>query len=563
MSVDKIVDYVVKTPHNTNPNVIRSLVKGTVDENTLALAKAYSDSKGGYIGPGKFVLESSVVNHGDESEPKLLPFVELIPGEKYIVTVSAGKDSVSFECEAKEVRETGTRAVYLGNMVWAGLDDTGELFGVIAMKMGDETGTALFWYRQTDVTIRVEQAETVVPIYPKYLPKGGFGYTTEGDINLIEEQTVTAGTTDDEGRLWIWLSKEIGFEDWWVPELELGKEYTVTVNGKVYKSVAKELKDGYYYLGDVREYDYLGLNLLESDIVEANVEHTGEPWCVIWQLGIDSAFLMFDGTTDVTLSITYRGEVAVPIDSKFLPENVGMTTLTFADIFDEDADGLSQTMAKMFAGGTKFYPHVFTRSVFWDELKPGKPVCVVSDDSMMRYQLVDTAPRIVFDKYNKAAQLVISFDVVYGETLESMTTYSMRITLLRTDSVADMMYVEIAQGSSTQTAINLNEYGLDITELLFSGGGTAKFTGNNLAEMWETINRESNFVFTYTFAGATISFPPISRVSSDGKVGNVSAKFMAQYESMVMDVSIMLGAHIGDEGYNDGVNVTAMVNFMD
>ena len=77
------------------------------------------------------------------------------------------------------------------------------------------------------------------------------GYVITGDVAFIKEQV--AKNLDDGG--W-YLSEMVSPDDYWIPELVVGREYTVTVNGKVYKSVAKRLGNYHVYIGDVRERDY-------------------------------------------------------------------------------------------------------------------------------------------------------------------------------------------------------------------------------------------------------------------------------------------------------------------
>jgi hypothetical protein len=51
MSLNKFIEYIKKTPANTNPAVVNSMLEGEMNS-TLAAAKAYTDSKGGYTIPG-------------------------------------------------------------------------------------------------------------------------------------------------------------------------------------------------------------------------------------------------------------------------------------------------------------------------------------------------------------------------------------------------------------------------------------------------------------------------------------------------------------------------------
>ena len=118
--------------------------------------------------------------------------------------------------------------------------------------------------------------------------------------------------------------------------------------------------------------------------------------------------------------------------------------LSFHEIFFESADGLSQTLAKLYAGGTKFYQHVLCNN-FWDEVNyfSGEPVSVITDESMMGYKLVDTAPKLVFDDNYRLAQIIMSFDVVFSSDMVNYAQISMGITILRTFDIADMMFVEV------------------------------------------------------------------------------------------------------------------------
>ena len=186
MSKNKIVEYVMNTPGNTNRAILSQMVdletEGALeiakqmDAETLAMAKAYSDKKGGYTEPGKVltydgnkegkevfvdqfvkvsgiaenanaVVHISVLNHGEVEEL-----------EKGALSVIAQSDTVKMICKAGEDNPLLVLVSAETNL--------GEMDGVTLVL---PIGTYIVDYGDTYVT-RIEFAETIVPINPEHLP---------------------------------------------------------------------------------------------------------------------------------------------------------------------------------------------------------------------------------------------------------------------------------------------------------------------------------------------------------------------------------------------------------
>jgi hypothetical protein len=138
------------------------------DEKTLAEAKAYSDSKGGYTEPGKEILSFEDGQH-------IIPATadRFVVGEKYIVHLEHGE----FEAVCKLYDADGIIGKWLGNMaisdigVDTGLfEDTGEDYCVYYLAYPGVDPLYAYFDRVPSAFCRVSTAETVVPIKPEYLP---------------------------------------------------------------------------------------------------------------------------------------------------------------------------------------------------------------------------------------------------------------------------------------------------------------------------------------------------------------------------------------------------------
>lgn len=135
------------------------------DPVTYALAKSYSDSKGGYTEPGKklFTIELTDGQYLDATRKS----GSLEVGKTYTVAV----DGETYTCKGKDGAEVDAD-VCLGNFGLAGGTDTGEPFFVLETF---DSGTDNVWVLAAMTnngasTISVSIADTTVPIKPEYLP---------------------------------------------------------------------------------------------------------------------------------------------------------------------------------------------------------------------------------------------------------------------------------------------------------------------------------------------------------------------------------------------------------
>lgn len=138
-----------------------------MDVLALAMAKAYTDKKGGYTETKRTVIVPETTTLFNESylELHLDPTASLIVGETYIAVF----DGVEYECEA--YLESVNEIPCLGNASFTDGADTGngEPFGVADWGGGQiDVGVAR---KSGSHTISVYQRKEIVhPIDPKYLP---------------------------------------------------------------------------------------------------------------------------------------------------------------------------------------------------------------------------------------------------------------------------------------------------------------------------------------------------------------------------------------------------------
>lgn len=138
------------------------------DPITYALAKNYSDSKGGYTEPGKVLFNLKLTDMGggfsvgEASESTPTPTFEV--GKTYTVKTDSGTITV----KAKWYEVGG--APYLGDIgLLFGNADTGE--GFVVADMPNDGGYSLVVMDVNNGTsCTVSTASTTVPIKPEYLP---------------------------------------------------------------------------------------------------------------------------------------------------------------------------------------------------------------------------------------------------------------------------------------------------------------------------------------------------------------------------------------------------------
>lgn len=202
MSIESIVDYVVKTPNNTNPNVIKSMVKTEVDKNTLQKAKEYTDSQRlAYIEPGKVLTfdgdftdkETLITSFGKvvkiSDAPadfnKIVKFGLTIPPE---IAEEVGLEPYTEFTEGFVITKThdGYKLTMNEGFI-AGT--TAE--GVYVIYDLNDDGVPTMWVSY------IEFAETIHPIDPKFLPEGAAKKT------VLYSGTPQKMNTDAMGTLYV------------------------------------------------------------------------------------------------------------------------------------------------------------------------------------------------------------------------------------------------------------------------------------------------------------------------------------------------------------------------
>ena len=132
-------------------------------------AKRYSDSKGGYTEPGAVIHDTELFldNAGDSvtKHTAAVNGIVLELGKSYSVTTDSG----TFSAVAKKTAIENMTLYYLGNIKLLGAEDTGESFLVISAFENEEYYVMCIDYSGGS-HMKVETAETIHPIDPKFLP---------------------------------------------------------------------------------------------------------------------------------------------------------------------------------------------------------------------------------------------------------------------------------------------------------------------------------------------------------------------------------------------------------
>ena len=260
---------------------------------TLAMAKAYSNSKGGYTKTSAPVVVIPKGSYEFNNGECITPTTQ-VPNEGDLITLTL--DGAVYIETAKKGVVDGSEVLRIGNDASFGGDDTGENYsvvfalseGFVAVAYMDELGGGKITTHTVELSFKTQ---TFVPIDPKYLPKGGVGYSKAETIFPLTEISF-----NDDGA---YNFDKAPFA------LTTGNEYTVTYNGVEYKRVAFDLAlfgitgvaVGNIALADFEEFD------------------TGEPFVIAY---VDGSMLFVSVDTTATISVAY--ETIVPIDPKYLPE---------------------------------------------------------------------------------------------------------------------------------------------------------------------------------------------------------------------------------------------------
>lgn len=111
--------------------------------------------------------------------------------------------------------------------------------------------------------------------------------------------------------------------------------------------------------------------------------------------------------------------------------------------------------------------------------------------------------------------------------------------------------------------IDLDQYGINLTNLVMSGGGSTTIKNSALVEMWETINKNRDVVFTGAFGDISITMHPCAMTKNGrGTIGSFCLQLGTYYNGSFLSVMVQFTATFsGDTDiYLDETHVHAVVN---
>lgn len=343
MSIENIIDYVIKTPKNTNPNVIRSLVKSEVDENTLAKAKEYTDSQRlayAHSTSTTVLPETVAIFHQEMSG-----LYQMVSFDYDRVNAAIGvlKSIGAFEVLASEakfpVKVTLDGKTYDTNMIMQdanniffgdislagdGNESTGEPF-VGAFSSGNVIVITTEYAESR--TVKIEAVtETIHRIDPKYLPDGMGGYTEKPPAITFDGKPSPDAVFVDDTMLMI--SEK-------VYDINSIERITANINGETVVVDKSEMfvSDGVSLVGTVNGDQYTFVAIL--------------PYAIADSMGVEKGtYILYDDAVDGEVKV-YTAKVEFsetihPIDPKFLPNMDNSVTL--------DLKSLGLTLEVLFSG---------------------------------------------------------------------------------------------------------------------------------------------------------------------------------------------------------------------
>ena len=190
MSLENIIKYATKTPTNTNPAVMASVIsqnfkesKEEIVDEVLSMAKAYSDSKGGYVEPGKvyafdgnlegkevFVINEAISLVKLSNDPLNLGNVRSF--EKITINNQEWDTNINIEKYEKNkfivssVDDDGTFCIMIGENQY--IISVENMFGDIIARgtwiLHGKIGKTVSYISE------IQMSDTVRPIDQKYLP---------------------------------------------------------------------------------------------------------------------------------------------------------------------------------------------------------------------------------------------------------------------------------------------------------------------------------------------------------------------------------------------------------
>lgn len=168
MSIQKIVDYVMHTPHNTNPAILKQVINDNI---------SWNDLKDKPFGTGTETVvvleETTLMNFNAAGTAEFTPAASLEEGKTYTVIWNGTK----YSCVAFYLKSWG--GCCIGNRSKIGFtDNTGEPFAIIT---GNSTSAVVAGKDCTTATVSITtEKEIIHTIDPKYLPSGGYDLVVDG-----------------------------------------------------------------------------------------------------------------------------------------------------------------------------------------------------------------------------------------------------------------------------------------------------------------------------------------------------------------------------------------------
>jgi len=247
-------------------------------------------------------------------------------------------DGVEYICVAKRVTVFGTDVVAIGNLVAAGMSDTGEPFCAV---YGDTQiigmGWAVYAFTGAPLTASIV-AETIHSIDSKYFPEGCVGY----DDSKIVYQTADL-SLENSGDYFVCNQSPAPFL------LVEGKRYKVIWNSVEYDCVA--------YQNPIGPEILIG----NFDFIDPVGSYSGEPFCIGAYENWDSTTYMNITSFDSQAAFSIIEGTVHTIDQKYLPEEVKTKAI------DLDEYGIGQIILRLTSQGGGSMELEDT-DVFWDAL---------------------------------------------------------------------------------------------------------------------------------------------------------------------------------------------------
>lgn len=120
------------------------------------------------------------------------------------------------------------------------------------------------------------------------------------------------------------------------------------------------------------------------------------------------------------------------------------------------------------------------------------------------------------------------------------------------------MFNPITLAMAKPKVIDLDSYGINIANVVMSGGG--KFEIENTKEMWETINAKRNVVMTCAMGDEKFTLYPCVVGETHGLAHLVSMQLVATMGDVMITVNIVISAYTSNDGYTGNTILQATVN---